>query len=158
MNHSALLQKASIRGVQSVIKLEENNTQGLIFGKDEYGETPEGNWTPHSPELSIDTMGAFMWIVGYGAVADTAYLAHTAGEWVVEQGNGSSDLFSNGYEVFIDDFENLAYIEESILYTLPFDTNTRLKTHNVMRESPEIFNWLGMLDINVVLIIGQLSS
>ena len=70
------------------------------------------------------------------------------------RGTLSSDLFSNGYEVFIDDFENLAYIEESILYTLPFDTNTRLKTHNVMRESPEIFNWLGMLDINVVLIIG----
>jgi lipoprotein-releasing system permease protein len=152
--NSSLLQKASVRGLQSVIKLEEGEVNGLMFGKDEYGDSPEGRWEPHSPTLASDTMSTFMWIAGDGAVADTSYLAHTGGVWEAEQGNGSSDLFSNGYEVFIDDFENLPYIEESIIYTLPFDTSTRLRTHNVKRESPEIFNWLGMLDINVVLIIG----
>jgi lipoprotein-releasing system permease protein len=152
--NSTLLQEVSVRGVQSVIKLEDSRAEGLMFGTDEYGDFPEGRWEPHSPSLAIDTMSTFIWIAGEGAVADTAYLAHTEEGWTVEQGNGSSNLFSNGYEVFIEDFEQLAYIEESIIYTLPFDTSTRLRTHNVMRESPEIFNWLGMLDINVILIIG----
>ena len=76
------------------------------------------------------------------------------GSWEAIQGQGSNHLFCNGYELHLRDFDALEYAEESALYNLPFDTANRLTTTNVMRQSPEIFNWLGMLDINVVLIIG----
>ena len=149
-----LLQKAGSAGAQAVIQIEDGKALGKVFGKNEVMETPPGFWQPHAPDLSKDTSQTFMWLAGETESSDTAHLAYVAGQWETEQGAGSDHLFCNGYELHLSDFEALDYAEESALYLLPFDTANRLRTTNVMRQSPEIFNWLGMLDINVVLIIG----
>ncbi len=149
-----LLQKAGSAGSQSVIQLEDGKARGKVFGKNEVMETPQGFWDPHAPNLENDTSKTFMWIAGDTESSDTAHLAYTAGEWKTEQGKGSNHLFCQGYELHLAGFEYLDYAEESALYLLPFDTANRLRTTNVKKQSPEIFNWLGMLDINVVLIIG----
>lgn len=151
---SKLLQDVGNRGVQSVIYLDENSVRGATFGSDEWGETPLGVWHPHAPNLSTDTSTTFLWIAGSDQVSDTAYLQFSNSAWSATSGKGSGHLYCDGYEVFIDDLDDLALVEESILYTLPFDKPTRLRTTNVKRISPEIFNWLSMLDINVILIIG----
>lgn len=151
-----LIQNAGNRGVQSVIYLEDGEVRGGKFGEDEFGEVPSGDWIPRKPDLEKDTANAFMWVVGSGLVSDTSYLDYSNGEWTATSGKGSGHLFCDGYEIFIDDLENLDLIEEGVLYALPFnrDNPTRLRTTNVQKLSPEIFNWLGMLDMNVVLIIG----
>ena len=149
-----LLQQAASVGVQAVIKIEGNKAQGKVFGNNEVMETPTGLWIPRVPDLNRDTSDTFMWIAGKTASADTAHLAYIAGAWETEQGKGSEYLFCNGYEIHLKDFKFLDFAEESALFHLPFGTPNRLGTTNVKRQSPEIFNWLGMLDINVVLIIG----
>ena len=151
---SELIQNAGNRGVQAVIYLDDGGVRGGSFGEDEYGDSPATAWVPRKPKLESDTTSSFMWIVGDGLVADTAYLDYSNGEWIATSGKGSGHLYCDGYEIFIDDLNNLAIVEENVLYKLPFDTPTRLRTTNVKRLSPEIFNWLGMLDMNVVLIIG----
>ena len=151
---SELIQNAGNRGVQAVIYLDDGGVRGGSFGEDEYGDSPATAWIPRKPELVSDTATSFMWVVGDGLVADTAYLDYSNGEWIATSGKGSGHLYCDGYEIFIDDLNNLAIVEENVLYKLPFDTPTRLRTTNVKRLSPEIFNWLGMLDMNVVLIIG----
>lgn len=149
-----LLQKTGSAGAQAIIKIEDGKARGKTFGKNEVMEDPWGFWLPHAPDLKRDTTEQFMWIAGSTASADTAHLAYKNGSWEAIQGQGSNHLFCNGYELHLRDFDALEYAEESALYNLPFDTANRLTTTNVMRQSPEIFNWLGMLDINVVLIIG----
>ena len=149
-----LLQQTSDRGVQAVIVLEDGTARGKVFGKDEYGEKPQGHWEPHHPSLTSDTLTIFAWIAGETEVSDTATLIFTDGQWYAESGDGSSEVFSDGYEVFISDLEATSFIEEQIIYTLPFDTPTRLRTSKVFESNREIFNWLGMLDINVAIIIG----
>ena len=149
-----LLQNASSSGAQAVIKIDDSMAEGKVFGLNEFRETPRGRWEPHKPNLTADTSLTFMWIAGWSESADTAHLAFTAGEWETEQGLGSNHLFCNGYELHLDGFESVFYAEDAALYELPFDTPNRLRTTNVFKQSPEIFNWLGMLDINVVLIIG----
>ena len=151
---SELIQNVGNRGVQAVIYLDEGGVRGGAFGEDEYGDSPATAWVPSQPVLTSDTATSFMWVVGDGLVADTAYLVYREGEWTAMSGKGSGHLYCDGYEIFIEDLNNLSLIEENILYRLPFDTPTRLRTTNVKRISPEIFNWLGMLDINVILIIG----
>lgn len=151
---SELIQESGNRGVQSVIHLNDGEVSGGRFGTDEYGEIPLGEWIPHKPNLNSDTATQFIWVVGSGLVSDTSYLEHIDGSWASISGTGSGHLYCDGYEIFIDDLDNIARVEEEVLYILPFDTPTRLRTTNIMRISPEIFNWLGMLDINVILIIG----
>ena len=72
-----------------------------------------------------------MWVVGDGLVADTAYLDYRMGvdchKW-----EGSGHLYCDGYEIFIDDLNNLALLKKTSLQ-IPFDTPTRLRTTNVKR-------------------------
>jgi len=150
----SLLQETSDRGVQAVIVIEDEKAMGKVFGNDEYGEKPRGRWEPHHPSLTSDTLTTFMWIGGESEVSDTANLNFNSGIWNAYSGNGSSEMFSDGYEVFITDLKETNFIEEQIIFFLPFDTPTRLRTSKVFESNQEIFNWLGMLDINVSIIIG----
>lgn len=148
-----LLQKSSSSGVQALIELKDSKALGKVVGLNEVREKPPGWWTPHHPNLETDTSTSFMWVAGGTASSDTAYLNYTAGMWEVQQGSGSDLLFSNGYEIFIDDIEQLYSIENKIYGTLPYDTPNRLSTFNIKSQSRDIFNWLDMLDINVIVII-----
>ncbi|PCJ80199.1 MAG: hypothetical protein COA49_09460 [Bacteroidetes bacterium] len=147
--NSNLLQEVSNRGVQAVIYLNER-IRGGSFGKTLENENPKGRW---EPDLDLqDTLITYNWIVGESesSIQDTAILYFRNGKWNAEAGDGSWNLFCEGYEVFIDEYKDLAYLEQKILNTIPYT----LTTQNVIRQSPEIFSWLGMLDLNVIVIIG----
>lgn len=53
-----------------------------------------------------------------------------------------------GYEVLIRNYEDLMWADDAIYEVIPFD----LKVQNVRDRSPEIFAWLEMLDVNVIVI------
>ncbi len=63
--------------------------------------------------------------------------------------NNWSDQMVSGVEVFVNDFDHMAQIEESIYQSLPYD----LTTENIKERYPQIFDWLQLQDINVVVIL-----
>jgi len=151
---NTLLQEVSNRGVQAVIYLTETSDRtdirGASFGKTLEGEAPLGRWEPEIELENPDTTIAYAWIVGEDDVQDTAHLYYSKDTWNAQAGDGSSTLFADGYEVYIDNFADLATTDEEILYTIPH-TFTTIK---ITDQSREIFSWLGMLDLNVVVIIS----
>ena len=149
--NSALLQEVANRGVQAVIYHDQGlSPKGGAFGNNLDGGKAKGVWEPREPDVTEALKTEFIWVVGDSLISDTAFCTFNNGEWIVQSGNGSSDMFAEGYEIFINDFKDLAYVEEAVFHTLPYT----LTTFNVMRQSPEIFSWLAMLDMNVVIIIG----
>ena len=151
---NTLLQDVSNRGVQAVIYLNETSEgmdiRGASFGKTFEGEAPLGRWEPDIDLQHPDTSKAYAWIVGGDDIQDTAHLYYSSGTWNTQAGDGSSTLFADGYEVYIDNFADLASIDEEILYTIPHT----FTTNKITEQSREIFSWLGMLDLNVVVIIS----
>ena len=151
---STLLQEVSNRGVQAVIYLTEPSDgleiRGASFGKTLEGEDPLGRWAPEIELQNPDTSVEYAWIVGGDEIQDTAYLYHSDGTWNAQAGDGAWTLFADGYEVYIDNFADLETINEEILYTIPHT----FTTNKITEQSREIFSWLGMLDLNVVVIIG----
>lgn len=63
---------------------------------------------------------------------------------------GTHQFYTGGFEVTIDDYEQLWNMDDEVFYEVPYF----LQTINVVDRNPEIFSWLEMLDLNVVLIIG----
>lgn len=55
----------------------------------------------------------------------------------------------SGIELFVDDFSSLQAIEESVYDVIPYD----LATENVKARYPQIFDWLQLQDINVIVIL-----
>lgn len=63
----------------------------------------------------------------------------------------------SGYEIFIDDFDNLEAIEQQVkgITASSFsDNGASLKVRNIVRQNPQIFSWLDMLDLNVWVILS----
>ena len=151
---STLLQEVSNRGVQAVIYLTETSDRlvirGASFGKTLEGEEPLGRWEPNIELQNPDTLIEYAWIVGENEVQDTAHLFFSEGKWNAQAGDGSWILFADGYEVYIDNFADLATIDDEIRYTIPHT----FTTNQITEQSKEIFNWLDMLDLNVIVIIG----
>jgi len=151
---SSLLQEVANRGVQAVIYINESpnkmGIRGASFGETLENEAPVGRWEPEIDILNPDTAIEYRWIVGEYEIQDTAYLFFSEGNWNAQAGNGSWQLFAEGYEVYIDHYQDLAYIDEEILYSIPHT----LTTNKITDQSREIFSWLGMLDLNVIVIIG----
>jgi lipoprotein-releasing system permease protein len=113
---------------------------------------------PHVFETGRDT--SFSVIVrenadlpGDTAYVDIRYAANDNGErqTILEYSNsgGTEKYFVGGYEVLISDYENLTSINDEIFKTIPFF----LRCQDVQSRSPEIFSWLDMLDINVIIIM-----
>jgi lipoprotein-releasing system permease protein len=62
--------------------------------------------------------------------------------------NWSEDEVS-GFEVFIDDFQDLDEMSEFVYQSIGYDLNTETITESY----PQIFDWLRLMDINVVIIL-----
>jgi len=63
---------------------------------------------------------------------------------------GSGKYYTGGFEVMLSDYDKLGKMEEIIYKHL----NYNLRTTTIRQKSPEIFNWLEMLDLNTVVIIS----
>ena len=97
---------------------------------------------------------------GSGTVADTAFAtinfiddqsveACRPYEIVYRTKRGSERNYIGGYEVLINDYNQLMAMDDEIYKTVPF----YLYTSKITERSPEMFSWLSMLDINVKVII-----
>jgi len=63
----------------------------------------------------------------------------------------------SGYEIFINDFDDLNDIEanvKAITASSFSEDGSALKVRSISKKYPQIFSWLGMLDINVWIILG----
>lgn len=62
---------------------------------------------------------------------------------------GSERHYIGGYEVLINDYQKLLEMDDQLFNAIPF----YLYTSKITERSPEMFSWLKMLDINVIVII-----
>jgi len=110
---------------------------------------------PHFLKIETDTVVQVVVTEGSKMPADTAIAVvvlkenrsmsvnyHTSG--------GSEKYFIGGYEVLISDYEKLSTIDDDIFGVIPF----YLRCLDVKSRSPEIFSWLDMLDLNVIIIMA----
>ena len=70
--------------------------------------------------------------------------------------NSWDDDMVSGFEIFIDDFDNLDYmtlaVRDAIGYRLA-EEETKFKVTNIRSKYPQIFDWLNFQDVNVIIII-----
>lgn len=62
----------------------------------------------------------------------------------------------SGFEIFIDNFEQLEYTTEIVNSEVGynfFEDGSRLAVTNIKEEQPQIFDWLSLTDMNVVVIL-----
>lgn len=63
--------------------------------------------------------------------------------------NNWEDNMVSGLELFVDDFSELEEVEALVNEAIPYD----LSTENVKSRYPQIFDWLQLQDINVIVIL-----
>ena len=70
--------------------------------------------------------------------------------------NGWEDGMVSGFEIFIDDFDDLdamtLAVRDAIGYKI-IEEETKFKVTNIRTKYPQIFDWLNFQDINVIIII-----
>ena len=74
--------------------------------------------------------------------SDISYTIHTSG--------GSDRHYIGGYEVLLENYNELIAADDAMFAQL---TSKFLQTQKITDRHPEIFSWLKMLDINVIIII-----
>jgi lipoprotein-releasing system permease protein len=82
--------------------------------------------------------------------ADTVMLQFNNAVWSAIPAGGGWRFHASGYEVFLEDGANLGAADGAIYAVLPLGW----RTETVLEQAPEMFTWLGMLDLNVEIIIG----
>ncbi len=81
---------------------------------------------------------------------DTVRFVRTGAGWQAASAGGGARFHATGYEVFLDGFDGLWHADDVLYAALPLGYTTK----TVIEQSPEMFSWLGMLDLNVEIIIG----
>jgi lipoprotein-releasing system permease protein len=74
--------------------------------------------------------------------------------------NWEKDQIS-GFEILINDYEQIDYYTEQVRELAGFrflDDGSRLRVINIKEKYPQIFSWLGLLDMNVIAIINMISG
>lgn len=62
----------------------------------------------------------------------------------------------SGFEIIVDDFKNLANIEQQVrmaIINYSEDNEAILRSENIVSQYPQIFDWLSILDMNVWVIL-----
>lgn len=64
-------------------------------------------------------------------------------------GTGTSHLYTGGFEIIINNWDDLNKMDDIIYNTIPFD----FQTQKITDQNPEIFAWLDFLDMNIAVIL-----
>jgi len=70
--------------------------------------------------------------------------------------NGWKDDQVSGFEIFIDDFDQLDAMTQAVKDAIGYkitEEDTKFKVTNIRTKYPQIFDWLNFQDINVIIII-----
>lgn len=71
-------------------------------------------------------------------------------------GDGSHNNYIGGYEVLVDDFQELTKITDKLKRAIYFQDNddrAELRVRTIIEDEGEIFLWLDFLDLNVIIIL-----
>ena len=71
----------------------------------------------------------------------------------VQKLNNWADNQVGGYEILVDNFDNLPYLASQIYDMLDYD----LTLTTVVESQPDLFSWLELLNTNIVLILGVMA-
>jgi len=74
----------------------------------------------------------------------------------IQRLNGWSSDQVSGFEVFIDDFrriDDLKYEVEDIVAFIFMQDGSRLMVQSIIDKYPQIFDWLGLQDLNVIVLL-----
>lgn len=82
--------------------------------------------------------------------SDTVRLIQADTGWLAIPAGGGWRFHASGYEVFLTSQSNLQVADELVFAEIPLGWGTE----TVLEQAPEMFTWLGMLDLNVEIIIG----
>ncbi|MBD3637385.1 MAG: FtsX-like permease family protein [Crocinitomicaceae bacterium] len=72
------------------------------------------------------------------------------GEVLITNGNGTHDKYTGGFEIFLHNWEDLDQMDEIIDLNIP----VTLGTEKITERHTNIFSWLDLLDMNVIIIIS----
>ena len=122
---------------------------------------PSGAWEPTRdvvgstvalvPEVDAEFMvTAVGRDVNERIIPDSIRLYTSDGAWAWERLGGSWQAASSGLEVYVEPGAELWDVEAQVYDALPIGW----RTETVLQQAPEMFTWLGMLDLNVEIIIG----
>jgi lipoprotein-releasing system permease protein len=167
------IQKLNHWGIRGTLEIVDSCRNGMIGfkargyggkgGHDYYWSdtTRKGRGTHYFSIFSDTTIR-----VVYGDVANTirdtvSYILKTpvngigpfcAGELKISKTGfgGTDELYVGGFEIILDNYEQLLKMDDLIYEDLDFG----LKTTTIINQVPDIFNWLNMLDTNVYVIIA----
>jgi len=114
---------------------------------------------PHAFRIEGDT--AFYVVISDRSqtLPDTAFYTvrdlHTSGcpdtdQLAITTTGGSGKYYTGGFDIQLDSYRDLDKMDQFIYDHLHYD----LRTTTIKQRSPEIFNWLEMLDLNTLVIIG----
>jgi lipoprotein-releasing system permease protein len=170
------LQKYSGWGIDAQILADSVCRDGMMaigalgFGGqgDLYYRWPEQDWEDEGPwYISPDRDTSYTVVVSdeAGSTADSAtlvldflddYSREVCRPFVsmIKEGKPSEQSYVGGYEVSITEYTQLSRTDEELQRVLPF----YLTTVRITDRNPDIFSWLAMLDINVVIIILMMIS
>ena len=76
-------------------------------------------------------------------------------------GKGSSQNYISGFEIIVDDWNNLDQIVKKIkknVEFIPTKNDEQLKVTSIKENQADIFVWLGFLDLNVIIILILMIS
>jgi lipoprotein-releasing system permease protein len=67
----------------------------------------------------------------------------------IRQGKGTQNLYTGGFEILLEDWNELENMDEIIDFNIP----GQLATKTIKELQPSIFSWLNIIDYNIVIII-----
>lgn len=150
------LQKIKEFGVRAFIAAEEAGDGRFMVearafgGGGNYRYEWSNGWKGKGPfpyKFQQDTTFTCIVSDASGTLPDTARIRFPSVE--SSSSGGSDKYYTEGYEIFLKDFDKIETTEERIYE----ETGSNLTTTNVRDEKPEIFNWLEILDMNVYILI-----
>ncbi|WP_027420473.1 ABC transporter permease [Crocinitomix catalasitica] len=72
------------------------------------------------------------------------------GEVNTTNGFGTQNLYTSGFEVILREWDDLTKLNEIVYETIPYD----MKTTEITETHRDIFAWLDLLDMNILIIIA----
>ena len=150
------IQKTAGWGVELLVTMSGDTATARMIGEGrpsfEWRFDEGRRWGGTGPHVfdSVDSVQVVL-RGGERMGADSATLRRRAdGTWAVEHAGGAWRTRASGLEVRIADFAELHNLDDAVFAAVPFGW----RTETVLASSPDLFAWLGMLDLNVEIIIG----
>jgi lipoprotein-releasing system permease protein len=129
--------------IQVVSTDYEREIYGLTKEKNSVPDTAYANIYPQTPcECNEETRSQIDFVSQTEIKMPFGYIE-------IEQGTGTHDKYTGGFEILLNEWEDLDEMDNIIDLNIP----GQLTTQKITEMHPDIFAWLDFLDINIQIII-----